>query len=417
MNISTFNAFKSRNFRLYFSGQSVSLIGTWMQRTAVTWVIYSITHSAFMLGFTAFAGLFPSFLLSLVGGVVSDRYDRHKVLLITQILSLAQALILAILVLLNHYSVWEFISLSVLLGIINAFDVPARQSLVYEMVDDKELLPNAIALNSSMVTLSRILGPALAGIVLVKLGDGFCFGLNALSFVAVIASLLLMQLPKKAAKATSKHPFKELQEGFDYLKATPQITFILFMLAAVSLFVLPFNNLMAVYAKDVFKGNAYHFGIIDGFIGLGSFVAAIFLASLKRGDNLKKILAINTGILGIGLILMSHQMNYNLFLAFAVIAGFGMMSQMTISNTLIQTMVAPAMRGRIISFYAMAFFGMMPIGGLINGTASQIFGVENTILAEGCVAVLLSIAHFWFLKKNAAKKMAAVELPNAETVA
>src|ERR1700733_5331659 len=207
-----FRAFKSRNYRLYFTGQSVSLIGTWMQKTAVSWVIYSLTHSTLMLGVTLFASLFPSFLFSLIGGVVSDRYNRYRVLLTTQIASLIQALLLAVLILLKHYAVWEILTLSVVLGIINAFDVPARQSLVYEMVDDKEDLPNALALNSSMVNLSRIVGPAIAGIVLESLGDGVCFLLNALSFVAVIGSLLMMRLPQYVKKAHKKNVFGELKE-------------------------------------------------------------------------------------------------------------------------------------------------------------------------------------------------------------
>src|ERR1700710_2162738 len=200
MDITTFRAFKSRNYRLYFVGQSVSLIGTWMQKTAVSWVIYTLTHSTFMLGLTLFASLFPSFLLSLFGGVVSDRYNRYKVLLTTQIASLIQALLLAVLILLKHYQVWEILSLSAILGIINAFDVPARQSLVYEMVEDKDDLPNALALNTSIVNLSRLIGPGIAGIVLESLGDGVCFLLNAVSFLAVIGSLLLMRLPRYAKK-------------------------------------------------------------------------------------------------------------------------------------------------------------------------------------------------------------------------
>src|SRR5579862_5409090 len=205
MNITTFKPFESRNYRLYFIGQSVSLIGTWMQKTAVSWVIYALTHSTLMLGITLFASLFPSFLFSLIGGVVSDRYNRYRVLLTTQIASLIQALLLAILILLKHYAVWEILSLSVVLGIINAFDVPARQSLVYEMVDDKKDLPNALALNSSMVNLSRIIGPGIAGIVLELLGDGMCFLLNALSLVAVIGSLLLMKLPQYIKKEHTKN--------------------------------------------------------------------------------------------------------------------------------------------------------------------------------------------------------------------
>jgi MFS family permease len=403
MNINTFSAFKSRNFRLYFSGQSVSLLGTWMQRTAVSWIIYTQTHSTFILGFTAFASLFPSFLFSLPGGVISDRYNRYKVLLLTQVASMVQAVLLAAMVLLNHYSVWGIIGLSVVLGIINAFDVPARQSLVYEMVDDKDDLANALALNSSMVTLSRIVGPAIAGFILVKFGDGFCFVLNALSFVAVIFSLLQMKMPAYLSKPHTKNAFEELREGLTYLKQTPAITYILMMLAAVSLFVLPFSNLIPVYAEQIFKGTAFTFGVMDGVIGLGAFGAAIFLASIKAGSNLKKILAINTLIFGAGLILFSHEMNYYRFLVFATMAGYGMMSQITISNTIIQTTVIPAMRGRVVSFYAMAFFGMLPLGGLLIGAVSHLIGTPNTILAEGIIALIIGLIHLRFLKINKQK--------------
>ena len=290
MKISTFSAFKSRNYRLYFIGQSVSLIGTWMQKTAVSWVIYSLTHSKFMLGLTLFATMFPSFLFSFIGGVVSDRYNRYKVLLLTQVVSMIQAILLTALIFFKHYSVWEIIVLSVLLGIINAFDVPARQSLVYEMVDNKKDLPNALALNSSMVNLSRLIGPGIAGIIIEKFGDDICFGLNALSFVAVIVSLLLMKLPKYVSKPHTKNVLGELQEGFSYIKKTPEISFVLIMLGLISLFVLPFSTLIPVYAKDIFHGTASTFGIIDSVIGLGAFSGAIFLASLKPGRNLRKIL-------------------------------------------------------------------------------------------------------------------------------
>src|SRR5476651_1240654 len=212
MNINTFNAFKSRNYRLYFVGQSVSLIGTWMQKTAVSWVIYSLTHSKLMLGFSLFASMAPSFAFSFLGGIAADRYDRFKVLMATQVASMIQAIMLTALVFFNHYSVWAILALSVLLGIINAFDVPARQSLVYEMVDDKNDLPQALALYSSMVNLSRLIGPGIAGIVLAKIGDGACFLLNAISFMTVITSLLLMRLPKYVKKEHKKNVFGELNE-------------------------------------------------------------------------------------------------------------------------------------------------------------------------------------------------------------
>jgi len=280
-NFRTFSSFKSRNYRLYFTGQSVSLIGTWMQKTAVSWVVYTLTHSTFMLGLTLFASQFPSFLFSLLGGVVSDRYNRYKVLLTTQIASLVQAGLLAGLSLSGHDRVWGILGLSVVLGIINAFDVPARQSLVYEMVDDKSDLPNALALNSSMVNLSRIIGPGIAGLILETVGDGACFMLNALSFVAVIGSLLMMRLPAYSVKERTKNVFGELKEGWGYLKQTPSISFVLIMLALISLMVLPFSTLVPYYAKDVFHGTAATFGVLDSFIGLGAFLGAIFLPRKK----------------------------------------------------------------------------------------------------------------------------------------
>jgi MFS family permease len=399
MNISTFSAFKSRNYRLYFVGQSVSLIGTWMQKTAVSWVIYSLTHSKFMLGLTLFASMFPSFAFSFLGGVAADRYNRFKLLLGTQVASMVQAILLTLLVFFKHYSVWEIIALSAFLGLINAFDVPARQSLVYEMVDDKADLPNALALNSSMVNLSRLIGPGIAGIILEKLGDDVCFGLNALSFIAVIGSLLLMKLPPYIKKAHTKNVFAELKEGFVYIKNTPSIRFIIIMLGLISLFVLPYSTLIPVYAKDIFRGTASTFGVVDSVIGLGAFSGAMFLASLKPGSNLTKILAINTLVFGTGLVLFSHETHYYLALIFAAIGGFGMMSQITISNTVIQTTVDPSMRGRVISFYAMAFFGMQPLGGLIIGYVSQKIDVQNTMLAEGCIALILGLIHIRHLRK------------------
>jgi MFS family permease len=400
MAISTFSAFRSRNYRLYFIGQSVSLIGTWMQKTAVSWVIYSLTHSKFMLGVTLFATMFPSFLLSFIGGVVSDRFNRYKVLLLTQIISMIQAVLLTVLVFFKHYSVWEIITLGVLLGIVNAFDVPARQSLVYDMVDDKKNLPNALALNSSMVNLSRLIGPGIAGLIIEKLGDDVCFGLNALSFVAVIISLLLMRLPAFVAKPHTKNILGDLREGLNYVRKTPQISFVIGMLALVSLFVLPFSTLIPVYAKDIFHGTASTFGVIDSVIGLGAFTGAIFLASLKPGSNLQKILAINTFVFGTGLVLFSHTTIYPLALLFAMISAFGMMSQITITNTLIQTAVDPSMRGRVISIYAMAFFGMQPLGGLLIGFISQHVGVENTVMAQGFIAVGIGVLHVRFLQQN-----------------
>jgi MFS family permease len=403
MKISTFSAFKSRNYRLYFFGQSISLLGTWMQKTAVSWIVYSLTHSKFMLGVTLFATMFPSFLFSFLGGVASDRYNRYKLLLLTQLVSMIQAFLLTVLIFFKHYSVWDILALSVLLGIVNAFDVPARQSLVYEMVEKKDL-PNALALNSSMVNLSRLIGPGIAGLVIEKFGNDVCFGLNTLSFLAVIISLLLIKLPKYVPIPSTKNVMGQLLDGLAYIRKTPEIAFVLGMLALMSLFVLPFSTLIPVYAKDIFHGTASTFGIIDSVIGLGAFSGAIFLASLKPGTNLRKVLTANTFVFGTGLILFSHATVYPLALAFVAIGAFGMMSQYTISNTLIQTTVDPAMRGRVISVYAMVLFGMQPLGGLLIGLISQHIGVKDTVLAAGIMAFLIGFLHIRFLQRNKLKR-------------
>lgn len=404
MNFNTFKAFHNRNYRLYFSGQSISLIGTWMQRTAVYWVIYTQTHSAFMLGVAVFAAQFPSFLFSPLGGVVSDRYNRYTVLLITQVASLIQASLLTALVMFTHYTVAEILVCSIVLGTINAFDVPARQSMIYQIVGNKEDLPNAIALNSSMVNLARLAGPAFSGIVLEKLGAGACFLINALSFLAVITSLLLMRFPKYIPQPHAKKVINEFKEGWNYLRQTPSISAVILMLACVSLLVLPFNTLLPVYARVVFKGSASTFGYLNSAVGLGALGGAFFLASLKDGAALKKILFTNLIIFGAGLILFSHTTSLPLALLFAVIIGFGMMAQTTVSNTIIQTNVSVEMRGRVISYFAMAFFGLQPIGGLLIGTISHYIGAPDTVLGEGIAAIIIAVLFLPFFRKSMLKE-------------
>lgn len=399
-NISTFRALHNRNYALYFSGQSVSLIGTWMQRTSVSWVIYTMTHSEFMLGVAIFSQQFPSFLLSLYGGIISDRYNRYKIILITQTAAMIQAILLAILILSNKAMVWEILSLSVLLGIINAFDVPARQPMVNEMIGDKKELPNAIALNSSMVNLARIVGPSLSGIILETYGAGICFLLNALSFVAVLTSLLMMKLPPYSPNPVRKNAVSELKEGVQYIKQMPTIAFAILMIGSMSLLVLPYETLLPVFAKEIFKGNAATFGYIRSFIGLGAIAGTIFLASLKGNMDLRKVLLINTGIMGVGLLFFSHITNFPIAMLFAVIVGFGAMSQNTICNTLIQVNTASHMRGRIISFYTMAFFGMLPLGSLLLGTVSERTGTPNAIFVQGIVAIVIALLFSRFFLRS-----------------
>jgi MFS family permease len=400
MKFNTFHAFKNRNYRLFFAGQSISQIGTWMQRTGVSWVVYTMTHSAFMLGLTVFATQFPSFLFSLPGGIASDRYNRYKVLLFTQIASMVQAVLLAILTLFNHYTVWEILALSVVLGIINAFDVPARQPLIHEMVTDKADLPNALALNSSMVNLARLVGPALSGLVLVKFGAGICFSLNAFSFVAVIISLLLMKLPAYIPSPVKKKIKAELAEGLAYLKNTPSISTIMLMLGLSSLLVLPYNTLLPVFAKVIFKGDAATFGYINSFIGLGAIGGSIFLASLKPGSDLKIVLLANTVMFGICLILFSHASYFPLAMLFAALSGYGMMNQTTIIMTIIQVNSDANMRGRVMSYVAMAYFGMLPLGSLLIGIISQQIGAPDAILVQGIIALIIAAIFSKYLRKD-----------------
>ncbi len=419
MNINTFRAFRNRNYTLYFSGQSVSLIGTWMQRTAVYWLVYTQTHSTFMLGLAVFATQFPSFIFSPLGGVVSDRYNRYRVTIITQTASMIQAFLLAALVIFTHYTVWEIFAISVILGIINAFDLPARQSMLNDMVEKKEDLANAIALNSSMGKLAWLIGPAISGIVLEKLGAGTCFLINALSYLAVITSLLLIKIPPFIPHPHSKKVMKEFTEGFIYLKKTPSIGIVLLFIAFVSLLALPFTTLLPVYAKVIFKGDASTYGYLNSLIGLGALIGAIFLASLKTGANLKNILVVNLLILGVALALFSHITNFPIALFFAMLAGFTMMSQTTISNTIIQIGSSAEMRGRVLSFFAMAFFGLQPLGGLLIGIVSQYIGTPNAILAQGLAAILIAVIFLPLLRKEMLKekdKTTLVELEDTSVV-
>ena len=400
--LTLFRAFRSTNYTLYFIGRSVSQFGTWMQRTAVIWVVYSITHSAFLLGVTIFAEQFPSFLFSIFGGVAADRYDRYKVIKITQITSMAQAVLLAILVFTGHTVVWAILLLSAILGIINAFDVPARQALVHDVVADPADLPNALSLTIAMASLAQLLGPALSGIVLNAFGAAVCFLINAASFGGVIISLLLMKLPAHQPKTSNKKVITELAEGFSYLKKAPDISLIILMLAAVSLLVLPYNTVLPVFAKVIFKGNAATFGYITSFIGVGAVIGTIFLASRKPGAPLKRILFLSTIVMGVGLIGFSQVKNFPAAMFFAVITGFGSVAQFTVCSIFVQSQSSPEMRGRAISILLMAIFGMLPLGSLLVGAVSQHIGAPAAVLYEGIIGIVIALMFAKFLmgRKN-----------------
>ncbi|HUX84411.1 MAG TPA: MFS transporter [Chitinophagaceae bacterium] len=400
---------RHRNYRLFFTGQSFSLVGTWMQRMAVSWLVYRLTHSAAMLGLVAFAGQFPSFLLSPLGGIVSDRYQRFKILLTTQIASLVQASVLAALVLSKHINIAEIIALSMMLGIINAFDTPSRQSLVIEMVTDKADLSNAIALNSSMVNVARLLGPSIAGILLASVGEGICFLLNAVSFLAVITSLLLMQIVPRTLTPPTQNVFLEFREGFRFLVRTPALLRVIVMLAAVSLVAMPYSTLLPIFARDIYHGDATTFGWLNSMAGLGALAGAFYLASRKTSKYLHQVIAITSLAFAAGLLCFGWSSRLGFALGFIPLCGFGMMSQIAASNTLIQTSVPDYLRGRMLSFYIMAFQGMMPVGSYLVGILAHRIGAPATLRWEGGSCLAISLIYIYYLRRQRLERTASME--------
>lgn len=405
-------ALKYYNFRLYFFGQAISLIGTWMQRIAVSWLVYNLTHSAFMLGLVGFAGQIPVLLLSPYAGAFVDRHSRYRTLLITQIASMLQAGALAFVVWKGFDSTMYIIFLSVLLGIINAFDTPSRQSFMIVLVQDKQYLPNAIALNSSMVTLARLLGPAAAGILLSKYGEDVCFLINFLSFIAVIASLLLMKIKVPERKKNEEPIWRGLQEGYAYLKGNLGLRSAILLMAMTSLLVMPYSNLFPIYAQTIFKGNVTTFSWLNSISGLGALMGAIFMANLKPGRNLLKLIAYSGLLLAISLMLFSYTRSLPLAFLFIFIGESGMLSQIAATNTYVQTNVDERMRGRVVSYYVMAFQGMQPVGSLLIGGLAHITSAPFTVLAEGiagAIAVILFIPVLKRARKQAEKKAITAE--------
>lgn len=390
--LTAFRSLEHRNFRLYYAGQSVSLIGTWMQRLAVSWLVYSATHSSLLLGVVMFAGQIPMLLLAPYGGTVADRYSRYRILLITQIAALVQASLLAGLVLSGYYNTWVVAGLSLLLGTINAFDIPARQSLLVELVDDPAYLSNAIALNSTMVNLARLLGPAIAGALLTVLGAGPCFAINALSFGAVIGSLLLMRIVPRAPRANRPGAWEGLREGWAYLRQAPALRRQILLMAGLSFCALPFGTLLPVFAKEVFHGAAGTFGLLNSVAGAGALVGALYLASRPAGGNQRRLiswagLAFCGSLLGFAL---SPRLGVGL--VFIGLGGVGMMLFIAGTNTFVQTHVPDHLRGRVLSYYVMAFQGMQPLGSLLVGWLARHLGAPPTVLLQGAAGLLVVLA-------------------------
>ncbi|HEX4022286.1 MAG TPA: MFS transporter [Acidobacteriaceae bacterium] len=382
-------ALQHRNFRLYFTGQSVSLIGTWMTRVATSWLVYRLTGSALLLGLIGFAGQIPTFLLAPFAGVLVDRLNRRKLLVWTQSLAAVQSLALAVLTLAKVITIHEILWLSVMQGLINAFDMPGRQAFLVQMVEDKQDLGNAIALNSSMVNLARLIGPALAGLVIGAVGEGYCFAIDGFSYLAVIASLLMMLVkPGTQTKAATTSMFEQLKEGWVYVSSFRPVRTILLLFALLSLMGMPFMVLMPIFAGSVLHGGPHTFGFLLGASGIGALVSAISLALRKTVRGLTSMIQVSAAMFGAGLMLFGFSRTLWLSLSLMLIVGFGMMQGMAASNTIIQTLVPEDKRGRVMSYYTMAFVGMTPFGSLLAGALAHKLGAPHAVMITGafCIA-------------------------------
>ena len=381
-------ALRHRNYRLFFAGQGISLIGTWMQRIAMGWLVYRLTHSAFLLGLVGFTGQIPIFLLTPFAGVLADRLNRHRMLVVTQTLAMMQALALALLILTGTIAVWHIVFLSIFLGFVDALDMPVRQSFLVEMIENREDLGNAIALNSSIVNSARLIGPSIAGILIAYVGEGVCFLLNAISYLAVIASLLAMKIVARRIESPGTDLLQGVKEGFSYAFGFSPIRSVLLLISAVSLLGMPLTVLMPVFARDILHGDSHTLGFLMGASGTGALVGAIYLASRRKILGLEKWTALACGIFGVGLIVFSQSRNFWFSLLLMLITGFGMLVQMASANTLLQAVVDEDKRGRVMSLYTMAFRGMVPFGSLLGGSLASKIGAPNTVLIGGASCVL-----------------------------
>ncbi len=383
----TFRSFKYKNYRLFFTGQSISLIGTWIQRIATPWLVYHLTDSVFLLGLVGFAGQIPTFLISPFAGVLTDRWNKYRIMIATQIAAMIQALILTLLYFGGHIHVWHIVILNMFLGCINAFDTPARQSFVIQMVEKREDLGNAIALNSSMVNGARLLGPSIAGVLIALTGEGYCFLINGLSYIFVIVSLLMMTVVPQPSRKKETHVLREMKEGIAYAIGFTPIKYIIYLLAVVSFMGMSYTVLMPVFAREILHGGPHTFGFLMAASGLGALSGALYLASRKSVVGLTRYIPIAAGLFGLSLVGFSLSRFLPLSLVLLVFAGLGMMLQMAASNTILQTIVEDDKRGRVMSFYVMAFMGTAPFGSFLGGTLAKYIGTPGTILVGGLICI------------------------------
>ena len=387
-------ALRHRNFQLFFSGQLISLTGTWMQTVAQSWLVYKLTGSSLLLGSVGFASQIPVFLVAPIGGTVADRMNRHRIVIATQVASMILAFILAALTLTHNVKVWHIFVLAALLGAVNAFDIPGRQSFLVDMVGRDDLM-NAIALNSSMFNGARVIGPAIAGILLIKIGEGGCFLVNGISYIAVIIGLLMMRVECRP-RSKSDSPLDDIIEGFRWVSHTGPIRALLLLLGVVSLVGMPYTVLMPVFADRVLHSGAKGLGILMGFTGIGALLGALTLAVRTGVKGLGRIVSICCAGFGISLIAFSFSKLFWLSALLLIPVGFFIMLQMACSNTLIQAMVPDELRGRVMALYSMMFMGMAPFGALLGGALADRMSAPITVAVGGLASILGAI---WFGKQ------------------
>ncbi|MFZ0292425.1 MAG: MFS transporter [Candidatus Sulfotelmatobacter sp.] len=385
-------ALRHRNFQLFFSGQLISLIGTWMQSVAQSWLVYRLTGSALLLGSVGFASQIPVFLFAPIGGITADRFNRRHIVIGTQVASMLLAFILAALTLLHKVQVWHVFVLAALLGVVNAFDIPGRQSFLVDMVGKEDLM-NAIALNSSMFNGARVIGPAIAGILVARIGEGWCFFANAVSYIAVIIGLLMMKVQSRP-RALMASPLEHMMEGFRFVNRTAPIRALLLLLGLVSLVGMPYVVLMPIFADKILHGGAQGLGILMGATGVGALLGALTLAFREGVKGLGRWVALCCAGFGASLVVFALSHNFWISVILLLPVGYTMMLQMACSNTLIQVMVPDALRGRVMAVYSMMFMGMAPIGALLGGVLADRLGAQLTV-AIGGVASVAGAAWFW----------------------
>ncbi len=393
-------ALRHRNFRLFFGGQTISLIGTWMTRIATAWLVYRLTHSALLLGTVSFAGQIPTFLVAPFAGVWIDRLDRRQVLVWTQTLAMVQSFALAGLTFSGLITIHWILFLSVMQGIVNAFDMPGRQSFMVQMVEDRADLGNAIAINSSMVNVARLIGPSLAGILIAVSSEAWCFLIDGISYIAVIASLLMMHVHAPAIMRKATSTFHEMKEGWSYVSGFLPIRTILMLFAVVSLMGMPFVVLMPVFAATVLHGGPHTLGFLMGAMGVGALASALSLAARRNVRGLIRMIPVAAAVFGLGLIGFGLSSTFWLSMAMVLVAGAGMMQGMAASNTIIQTLVDEDKRGRVMSYYTMAFMGMAPFGSLLAGTMAHAIPSTPVWIVTGMVLTgaqwtVISMGWWW----------------------